>query len=33
MSKQDSQKRFFSLDVHKAYIMVAAINADQQVVV
>jgi len=33
MSKQDPQKRYFGLDVHKAYIMVAAVNADQQVVV
>jgi transposase len=33
MSKQDPQKRFFGLDVHKAYIMVAAVNADQEVVV
>jgi transposase len=33
MSKQDRQKRFFGLDVHKAYIMVAAVNADQEVVV
>ena len=33
MSKQDRQKRFFGLDVHKAYIMVAAVNADQDVVV
>ena len=33
MSKQDEQKRFFGLDVHKAYIMVAAVNADQEVVV
>jgi transposase len=32
MSKQDPQKRFFGLDVHKAYIMVAAVNADQEVV-
>jgi len=32
MSKQDSQKRYFGLDVHKAYIMVAAVNADQEVV-
>ena len=33
MSKQDRQKRFFGLDVHKAYMMVAAVNADQEVVV
>ena len=32
MSKQERQKRFFGLDVHKAYIMVAAVNADQEVV-
>ena len=32
MSKQDRQKRFFGLDVHKAYIMVAAVNANQEVV-
>jgi hypothetical protein len=32
MSKQDPQKRYFGLDVHKAYIMVAAVNADKQVV-
>ena len=32
MSKQDRQKRYFGLDVHKAYIMVAAVNADQEVV-
>jgi transposase len=32
MSKQESQKRFFGLDVHKAYIMVAAVNADKEVV-
>jgi transposase len=32
MSKQDPQKRFFGLDVHKAYIMVAAVNADKEVV-
>jgi transposase len=32
MSKQEEQKRFFGLDVHKAYIMVAAVNADQEVV-
>lgn len=31
MSKQDPQKRFFGLDVHKAYIMVAAVNADKEV--
>jgi transposase len=33
MSKQERQKRFFGLDVHKAYIMVAAVNADKEVVV
>ena len=33
MSKQEPQKRYFGLDVHKAYIMVAAVNADQEVVV
>jgi transposase len=32
MSKQERQKRFFGLDVHKAYIMVAAVNANQEVV-
>ena len=32
MSKQDPQKRYFGLDVHKAYIMVAAVNADKEVV-
>jgi transposase len=32
MSKQVPQKRFFGLDVHKAYIMVAAVNADKEVV-
>ena len=32
MSKQAPQKRFFGLDVHKAYIMVAAVNADKEVV-
>jgi len=32
MSQQVSQKRFFGLDVHKAYIMVAAVNADKEVV-
>ena len=33
MSKQERQKRYFGLDVHKAYIMIAAVNADQEVVV
>jgi len=32
MSKQDPQKRFFGLDVHKSYVMVAAVDADKEVV-